>query len=202
MDRKSFGTSNLSLIDRFGTWLSRRAIRGSVGERSGLTVLEIGCGYQAKNLLAIQDRVTKMVGCDFNIAPEVKRLKKFEAIEQPAEIALRVLKGRSFDVVILISVLEHLSNPLETLSVCREMLAPGGRLLVNVPTWRGKYFLELVAFRLALSPNGKIEMDDHKMYYDKRDLWPLLVKAGFAPSRIHLHYHKFGLNLFAKVDQS
>jgi hypothetical protein len=71
---------------------------------------------------------------------------------------------------------------------------------VNVPTWRGKYFLELTAFRLGLSPNGKIEMDDHKMYYDKRDLWSLLVKAGFAPGRIHLHYHKFGLNLFAVAD--
>jgi SAM-dependent methyltransferase len=199
-DRNSYGTSNLSLIDRFGTWLSRGVIRRSIGERSGLKVLEIGCGYQAKNLLAIQDRATAMVGCDFNIAPEVKRLKGFEAIEQPAEIALPTLKDRSFDVVMLISVLEHLSDPLGMLSACSQMLAPGGRLLVNVPTWRGKYFLELTAFRLGLSPNGKIEMDDHKMYYDKRDLWPLLVKAGFAPGRIHLHYHKFGLNLFAVAD--
>jgi hypothetical protein len=42
-----------------------------------------------------------------------------------------------------------------------------------------------------------MEMDDHKMYYDKRDLWPLLVRAGFKPSQIKLHYRKFGLNLFA-----
>jgi hypothetical protein len=68
-------------------------------------------------------------------------------------------------------------------------------LLINVPTWRGKTLLELSAFRLGLSP--KTEMDDHKMYYDKRDLWPLLVKAGFLPSRLQLRYHKFGLNLFA-----
>ena len=47
----------------------------------------------------------------------------------------------------------------------------------------------------GLSP--QVEMDDHKMYYDKRDLWPVLVKAGFSPSRIALRYHKFGLNLFA-----
>jgi hypothetical protein len=40
-------------------------------------------------------------------------------------------------------------------------------------------------------------MDEHKMYYDKRDLWPLLVKAGFLPSKISMRYHKFGLNLFA-----
>jgi hypothetical protein len=42
-------------------------------------------------------------------------------------------------------------------------------------------------------------MDDHKMYYDKRDLWPLLVRAGFRPSEIRLRYHKFWLNLFATV---
>ncbi len=43
----------------------------------------------------------------------------------------------------------------------------------------------------------KVEIDDHKMYYDKRDLWPMLVRAGFKPSQIRLRYHKFGLNLFA-----
>lgn len=202
MDRNSYGTLDLSLIDRWGTWLSRRIIRRSIGSRSDLTVLEIGCGYKAKNLLAIGNRAIKMVGCDFNIDPEVKRLKRFEAIEQPIQTALPMLKGRSFDVIMLISVLEHLSDPLEMLVLCHQMLAPAGRLLVNVPTWTGKYFLELTAFRLNLSSNGKIEVDDHKMYYEKRDLWPLLIKAGFVPSRIHLRYHKFGLNLFAVVDKS
>ena len=35
------------------------------------------------------------------------------------------------------------------------------------------------------------------MYYEKRDLWPLLVRGGFKPSQVQLEYHKFGLNLFA-----
>lgn len=202
MDRKSYGTSAPSVIDRFGTWLSRRIIRRFIGNRSDLTVLEIGCGYKAKNLLVVGDRAIKMVGCDLNIDHEVKGLKKFEAIEQPAEVALPMLKGRSFDVVMLISVLEHLSDPLGVLSACNRMLAPSGRLMVNVPTWMGKYFLELTAFRLGLSANGRIEVDDHKMYYEKRDLWPLLIKAGFVPSRVYLRYHKFGLNLFAVADKA
>jgi hypothetical protein len=42
-----------------------------------------------------------------------------------------------------------------------------------------------------------MEIDDHKMYYDKKDIWPMLVKAGFLPSKLQLSYHKFGLNLFA-----
>ncbi len=41
-------------------------------------------------------------------------------------------------------------------------------------------------------------MDDHKMYYDPRDLWPLLVQAGFRPRDIRCFRHKFGLNTFAR----
>jgi hypothetical protein len=77
----------------------------------------------------------------------------------------------------------------------RRVCAPGGTCLVNVPSWRGKWFLELSAFRLNVSPPE--EMDDHKTYYDPRDLWPLLVRAGFLPHEISCFKHKFGLNTFA-----
>lgn len=199
MSRTSFGTFELSLVDRFGTWLSLRAIRNAIRNHFDLDILEIGCGYNAINLLGVQDHAIKLVGCDFNIAPDVKKLKQFEAIEQPAITAFKLLKGRLFNVIMLISVLEHFPDPLAILFTSSQMLAPGGKLLINVPTWRGKYFLELTAFRLGLSKNGKVEMNDHKMYYDKRDLWPLIVKAGFMPNNIHLSYYKFGLNLFAVI---
>jgi hypothetical protein len=67
--------------------------------------------------------------------------------------------------------------------------------LVNVPSWRGKRYLEFSAFRLGMSPAD--EMQDHKAYYDPRDLWPLLVRAGFSPRDIRCVRHKFGLNTFA-----
>ena len=75
------------------------------------------------------------------------------------------------------------------------MLRRSGLLLVNVPTWIGKRFLELSASRFGFS--SKVEIDDHKMYHDKRALWTMLVRARFKPSQIRLRYHKFGLNLFA-----
>ena len=53
------------------------------------------------------------------------------------------------------------------------------------------------AVRIRVRIQFKVEIDDHKMYYDKRALWPILVRAGFKPSQIRLQYHKFGLNLFA-----
>ncbi len=143
--------------------------------------------------------VRRAVGVDFEISPELKAIPKdlldLTFYEGPIEETLPKLERGTFDVVLLNSVLEHLREPLAAIESAHALLRPGGVLLVNVPTWRGKWFLEFSAFRLGLSP--KTEMDDHKMYYDSRDLWPLLVRAGFRPSQLHLRTHKFGLNLFA-----
>ena len=97
--------------------------------------------------------------------------------------------------MLCISVLEHLVRAARALASLPSVLRPGGVCLLNVPSWRGKRYLELSAFRLHLSPAE--EMDDHKRYYDPRDLWPLLVEAGFLPSGIRCYRHKFGLNTFA-----
>jgi SAM-dependent methyltransferase len=184
-------------VDRFGVWLSARAIRRAVPARSGLRVVELGCGYQARHLVSLYDRLAEGVAVDFKLAPELRQRKRLTLIEGPIEEALPRLPDARYDVVLLISVLEHLGDAPAALAAIHRVLVPGGLLLVNVPTWRGKFFLELSAFKLGWSP--RVEMDDHKMYYDKRDLWPLLVRAGFKPSRLALHYHKFGLNLFARA---
>jgi SAM-dependent methyltransferase len=192
---ESYGQHGVTWVDRFGVWLSQRAIRRWLPAGADLRVLELGCGYRATQLLALRDRMQAGVGVDFKIAPELRSLPAMLFHEGPIEEALPKLADGSFDVVLLISVLEHLRDPRAALVAAQRALRPGGVLLVNVPTWRGKFFLEFSAFRLGLSP--RVEMDDHKMYYDKRDLWPLLVQAGFRPSGLRLSYHKFGLNLFA-----
>lgn len=192
---ESYGQKELSAVDRLGVWLSERAISRELPDRSDLEVLELGCGYRATQLVALTPRLQHGVGVDFQLAPELASLPGFTFHEGTIEEALPRLASQTFDAVLLISVLEHLREPLFVTEAIRGLLKPGGVLLINVPTWRGKTFLEFSAFRLGLSP--KVEMDDHKMYYDKHDLWPLLVRAGFKPSLIKLRYHKFGLNLFA-----
>ena len=138
----------------------------------------------------MKDIASKMVGVDFNLAPEIMKHPNFLGIESNAENAIKKLSTEKFDVILLISVLEHLHDATGTLKQIRQLLGENGILLVNVPTWRGKAFLEFSAFRLGLSPAD--EMNDHKMYYDKRDLWPILVSSGFFPSNISMRYHKFG----------
>lgn len=194
---ESYGQRGLTVADRLGVWLSQRAIRRCLPKRNDLEILELGCGYHAAQLIALEQRLKRGIGVDFQIAPELKTRARFTFHEGRIEETLPKLENEIVDVVMLISVLEHLADPLFVIQSAWRLLRPSGLLLVNVPTWFGKGFLELSAFRLGLSP--KVEMDDHKMYYGKRDLWPVLVRSGFKPSQIRLAYHKFGMNLFAEA---
>jgi SAM-dependent methyltransferase len=192
---ESYGQRGLTMADRLGVWLSQRAILRAIPNRNDLEILELGCGYHATQLVALGQRLKRGIGIDFHINPELKQLERFVFVEGSIEESLPKLESETVDVVMLVSVLEHLAEPEQVLKSVWRLLRPTGLLLVNVPTWIGKRFLELAAFRLGLAP--RVEMDDHKMYYGKRDLWPVLVRAGFRPSQIRLRYHKFGLNLFA-----
>lgn len=193
---ESFGQGYApTLVDRFGVWLSARQIRHFVGSFQGKELADLGCGYQAAFTRTVLAEVARVVLVDVALADDLKQHPKVQAVLGGFPEALAGLPSASLDVVLLISVLEHLWQPERTLLEIRRLLRPGGTFLINVPSWRGKRYLELSAFRLGLSPAA--EMDDHKAYYDVRDLWPLLVRAGFLPSEIQCFSHKFGLNTFA-----
>lgn len=184
-----------TFVDRLRTRLVQREILKRLPRTGGLRVLDLGCGYHATYLKAIGERLAEGVGVDFHVSEESRRHPRLSFVTSSVEDALPELPSNAFDAVLFISVLEHVRNPAECLSHCHRVLKAGGRLLVNVPTWYAKPVLELSAFKFGTSP--ACEMDDHKMYYSKRDLWPLLVRAGFRPSRIRMHYQKLCMILFS-----
>ena len=157
--------------------------------------LDIGCGYSAALLRGLSPYIDEGIGVDVALSKDLENCDNLKLIEGPIEdVFCNQLKERLLSLIIMNSVLEHIADSVVVLEQCYSHLKEEGFLLVNVPTWLGKRFLEFSAFKLKWSPES--EMDDHKMYYDKKQLWPLLVRAGFKPSRLRLQYHKFGLNLF------
>jgi SAM-dependent methyltransferase len=183
-----------TVVDRFGVWLSGRAVRRHA-ELAGKRVGDFGCGYRASFARSVVGEVDSMTVVDLALADDIKADERLRAIEGPLPGALAPLDDSSLDVVLCLSVLEHLAEPERMLAEIHRLCAPGSVALINVPTWRGKTMLELSAFRLGLSPAE--EMDDHKRYYDPRDLWPILVEAGWRPSSIRVRRHKLTLNTFA-----
>ena len=193
---RSYGQDHkLTAVDRFGVWLSARRMRKTGGGFAGKRVADVGCGYHATIARSLLDEVATLTLVDVALHRELREHPKVRTLEGRLPTVLDGIPDASHDVVMCNSVVEHLVEPLQTLRHFRRIVAPGGVVLVNVPSWRGKYFLEMAAFRLHVSPPD--EMNDHKMYFDPRDLWPLLVRAGFSPRNIRCFKHKFGLNTFA-----
>jgi len=191
----SYGENHrLTLVDRFGVYLSSRNIVSLVRKNKPKRIIDIGCGYNAVVLGRLKSLSQDLTGIDVKINPEVEGIRKIEKIIGN-DVAF--LEDRSADLIIMNSVLEHLSEPEKILKEIYRILDTKGMLILNVPNWLGKYFLEFSAFRLGLSPSE--EMNDHKMYYNKKDIWPLLVKAGFHPKHIKIKYHKLFLNTICYV---
>ena len=184
-----------TLVDRFGVWLSARQIRRWVPSFTGKRLADLGCGYHATFARTVLDEVESATLLDVALAPDLLAHPRVKSCVGSLADTLRTLPDASCDVVMAISVLEHVWEPQALLESMLRILAPGGQCLINVPSWRGKRYLERAAFQWGVSPAE--EMDDDKMYCDERDLWPLLVRAGCAPSQIRCFAHMFLLYTFA-----
>ena len=157
-------------------------------------VADVGCGFNATFGRKLTSIALEVDLFDISINKELGKISNCTLYEGDAIHNLRQV-NTYYDCIFCISVLEHLSDDSLMLKIFYERLADGGLLVLNVPSWFGKRFLEFTSFKMHLTP--AIEMNDHKRYYDPRDIWPKLVEAGFRPQDIKCRKHKFGMNTFA-----
>jgi SAM-dependent methyltransferase len=184
-----------SAVDRAGRWLSTRRMRRYLGDVDGRRAADVGCGFDAALGLALFANARTVLLIDVAIDERLASTSRILLAGELPHVLDDVPTG-SVDAVICNNVIEHLDEPDATARGLHRITAEGGVCVINVPSWRGKRFLELAAFRLGVAPVE--EMNDHRTYYDPRDLWPMLVRAGFRPSDIKVTRHKAGLNTIAR----
>ncbi len=184
-----------SPVDRLGRWLSTVRMRRYLGDVTGRRAADVGCGHDAALGMRLFEQASSLLLVDLAIDDALAGPGRTLLCGRLPDV-LGEVGDASVDAIICNNVLEHLDDPETTMAELHRILAPGGVCVVNVPSWRGKRFLELAAFRLGVAPAE--EMDDHRTYYDPRDLWPMLVRAGFRPSEITVRRHKGGLNTIAR----
>jgi len=196
MRKTSFGEStSYSFLEKFGTFLSTRQINKLFKNFDQMTVADFGCGYNAALSIRKAKRIKKLILLDVKLNPSFQEIENIECIEGYLPHAAQSIPEKSIDFILLNNVLEHVVESQELLIACHRLLNDQGLLYINVPSWFGKNFLEFAAFKLRMSNSEEIM--DHKNYYNKKDLWPLLVRAGFNPKNIKMKASKFFMNTTA-----
>jgi hypothetical protein len=102
----------LTPVDRFGVWLSARALRQHVTNFAGLRLGDFGCGYEARFVRSVLDEVGHATLVDVALASDLKADPRVTVVEGALPDALRGVDDDSLDVVLCISVLEHLRDPV------------------------------------------------------------------------------------------
>ncbi len=142
-------------------------------------VLDVGCGIGGQTFAINLGKTNDVV------AVEPDPLRAAAA----ASLGLNVYQGvfnqqfvagfGSFDVIVLADVLEHLTDPGETLALVRRCLRAGGSVIISVPNvahWTVRLRLLLGRFDYA---DGGIMDATHLRWFTRKSLLALVENAGF-----------------------
>lgn len=147
---------------------------------AGCRVLDIGCGAGTFLARVARETGAQVHGLDF---------KDLSGLPWMADVAFRHgtlaeqdFGATRFDLITMWHFLEHDYAPLDTLARARNLLAPGGRLVVEVPR------LDSLSFRLFQERWPGLQAPQHTILFDSRSFPAMLEKAGLNV----LHYLPYG----------
>lgn len=144
---------------------------------SGARVLDVGCG-SGTHAKACSARGAEVDGFDYSdrnlkVAREVCRsVGAVRMFKMNAEHPWALDDG-SFDVVLLLDVLEHLVRRQEVLAEAKRVLRPGGTMIISLPKVDTRWKRRLRAAGLFYYTDR-----DHKIEYTDETLRDEIEKAG------------------------
>ncbi|NUZ05163.1 class I SAM-dependent methyltransferase [Piscinibacter koreensis] len=151
---------------------------------AGVRVLDVGCGTGSVTLIANRGKNNSVAA----VEPDAERaaIANARGIETTCGFLDRAYfaeRGR-FDVIMSSDVLEHLPDPAAMLTLMREGLVEGGRILISVPNvahWSVRFSLLLGNFDYA--PVGILDAT-HLRWFTARTIRELVERAGFEVEAI------------------
>lgn len=159
-----------------GAFYRMRVSRWAAWKPKGGSVLEIGCG-SGLMLAAFSQRGWKAVGIERN-EEVVARVRPGLGVEITTLPVEELPAEARFDLILMFHVLEHIGDPVQLLLECAKRLAPGGRVVVNVPnfgSWQARF---------AGTNWLHLDIPRHLVHYTPKTLAATFERAGLKVSRI------------------
>lgn len=142
-------------MKQFDRWLQEwRAAKARPWIRPGDRVLDIGC-FQGEFLHSLGDRIGPSIGLDPLAQPITTDRYRLlaESFRSPLPSP-----DASFDAIVMLATLEHIRDQESLARECSRLLAPGGRVIVTVPSPHVDHIIHtLVWLRLA----DGMSLDEH-----------------------------------------
>jgi len=146
----------------------------------GKRLLEIGCAYGFL-LDYLRGKDWEVTGIEISPVSSEYARSKLGLDVHTGSIETIELKEHSFDVILLLDVLEHLHRPFDILSRIEKLLSPEGILVVQCP-WELYHWEEIAEAILKGMKPGTIEPDAvpaHLYFFQPHTLEAVLEKGGF-----------------------
>jgi SAM-dependent methyltransferase len=181
---------NERLHDQAGTLVD--LLHADTAYPAGSTVLEAGCGVGAQTIaLAPRSPEARFTSIDISadsIAEARRRADRAGLTNvafQQADIFALPFDAESFDHVFACFVLEHLSRPVEALSILNSLIRPGGTITVIEGDHGSTYFHpDSPAAQTAIQCLVTLQREAGGNALIGRQLYPLMVEAGFEAVRV------------------
>jgi 2-polyprenyl-3-methyl-5-hydroxy-6-metoxy-1,4-benzoquinol methylase len=179
----SFSRADASVVERIKLACDRRLLRSVLARLPGeqLSVLDVGggTGWMLDQARLADARVTGTVVVDIDA-----RARKQAESAGHRFIAGRVeeLSGNeTFDLVLMLNLIEHVQNPVAVLRAIGQRLRPGGRLLLKTPNYDS---LDARLFRGSYW--GGLHCPRHWVLFTPDSLRAAAVRAGLKVLQLEL----------------
>ncbi len=154
----------MKLIDRWLQSWRERKVRAWL--TPGARVLDIGC-HQGEFL----EKLGAVIGSSAGLDPlaTTRETPRYRIVAQPFVEPVDFPAG-SFDAIILLATLEHIREKAPLAREARRLLAPGGRLIMTVPSPRVDDIVHTLV-RLGLADGMSLEEHHGFKPEDTRDIF-------------------------------
>lgn len=161
------------------------AIKDKLEKKDSYTLLDVGCG-EGFCLKHFKELGWNVAGCDFSdfgIKAHNPDCAQYMLVGDIYEhLSILVKAGKSFDLIWLDNVLEHVLTPLELLSMCKELSTPNGILIIEVPN-DFSVLQDLLLKNNFINSQFWVVVPDHVSYFNKVGLASICEEAGWTAFR-------------------